>query len=378
MKVKVLFITRNIGNNFGGGIVTSRNIKCLKKINNIELYTIFLNKTINKTEVNDYYIISSKSKYEIFLNSIFLFDGQLNFRSEKIILNIIKEIKPDIIFYDGSYYGRIIKQVKYIKKNIKQVTYFHNVEVNLNKDLMKVKGLLYFPIYCASKFNEKLAVKYSDVLIAINHRDSIEIKKIYKKNINYIVPVTLEDKFNNDKAKIALNKKNAMLRLVFIGSNFFPNYHGIKWFVEQVMPKVNNCVLFIVGKGFENCKELERDNVIVIGQCENVEEYYYDSDIFVSPIFYGSGMKVKTAEAMMYGKTIIATKESLAGYDNINIKEVGFLCESSDDFINSLNCLKTCSIENLKINQKSRETFLKYYSDEVALKTFSDIFTKNL
>lgn len=35
----------------------------------------------------------------------------------------------------------------------------------------------------------------------------------------------------------------------------------------------------------------------------------------VMPIFSGSGMKVKTAEALMYGKFLIGTKEAFEGYE---------------------------------------------------------------
>ncbi len=38
-------------------------------------------------------------------------------------------------------------------------------------------------------------------------------------------------------------------------------------------------------------------------------------DYIISPIFVGGGMKVKTCEALMYGKNIIGTSESFEGYD---------------------------------------------------------------
>ena len=97
---------------------------------------------------------------------------------------------------------------------------------------------------------------------------------------------------------------------------FSPNYDGIKWFAENVMTELKDYHLIIVGKDFEQKKdELENVNVHVVGTVESLEKYYYSENIMVMPIFYGDGMKIKTAEAMMYGKIILASDEALEGYE---------------------------------------------------------------
>lgn len=80
------------------------------------------------------------------------------------------------------------------------------------------------------------------------------------------------------------------------------------------MPQLPECVLEIVGKGFEELKnQLTRSNVKVIGGVDSLEPYYENAAAVVMPILYGDGMKVKTAEAMMYGKVIFASEEALEG-----------------------------------------------------------------
>ena len=44
------------------------------------------------------------------------------------------------------------------------------------------------------------------------------------------------------------------------------------------------------------------------------------------PIFEGSGMKLKTCEALMFGKNIIGTPEAFAGYDIDDYTNVGACC----------------------------------------------------
>ena len=56
----------------------------------------------------------------------------------------------------------------------------------------------------------------------------------------------------------------------------------------------------------------------------------------IMPIFLGSGMKVKTTEALMYGKAIIATDEALTGYSIDGIDGI-YKCNSAEEFIDAIN-----------------------------------------
>ena len=102
------------------------------------------------------------------------------------------------------------------------------------------------------------------------------------------------------------------------------------------MPHVK-CHLTIIGRGFETKKKLlQRNNVDVIGTVDRLDDYYNHADAIVSPILSGDGMKVKTSEAMMYGKNIFATKEALEGYDVSYVNGI-IQCNNSREFIDSLN-----------------------------------------
>ena len=46
-------------------------------------------------------------------------------------------------------------------------------------------------------------------------------------------------------------------------------------------------------------------------------------------------MKTKVAEALMYGKRIIGTREAFSGYE-FNAEEVGWLCNTKEEFVAAL------------------------------------------
>ncbi|MFR7875184.1 MAG: hypothetical protein ACLU4J_01665 [Butyricimonas paravirosa] len=124
----------------------------------------------------------------------------------------------------------------------------HNVEVRYAWRCLKYtkeygKFIKHLFVYRA----EKLAVKYSDYLIALNNRDAKQILDIYKKDVTALLPTSFSDS-GEAKKEEGLDE----LKYLFVGSDFFANIQGITWFVQEVMPYVDG-KLFIVGKGMEGC-----------------------------------------------------------------------------------------------------------------------------
>ncbi len=231
---------------------------------------------------------------------------------------------------------------------------------------MNKEGKIYFIQFKASHYNEKLAIKYSDYCITLNPRDTKRLYEVYGGKSNLKLPITFEDKYSKNINNL-LKEKDYIL---FVGSLFFANYHGIKWFVENVMPHINKKLL-IVGKDFETKKsELERENVEVIGSVDDLTPYYLNASCMIMPIFEGAGMKVKTAEALMYGKTIYGTTEAFEGYE-VEYNEVGGLCNTKEEFIEKIN-----NDKNEVFNEYSRKIFLEKYSFESSVNRMKEFLEK--
>ena len=129
-----------------------------------------------------------------------------------------------------------------------------------------------------------------------------------------------------------------------------------------------NAEILIIGKGFETLKnDLECDNVKVIGTVEDVSEYFYRADFVIAPIFEGSGMKLKTAEALMYGKTIFGTTEAFPDTRWISIGWEGCAIRLGNSSIRSTVIRirrggSTRKAENLR-TKLQHGTFEAFYSE---------------
>lgn len=283
---------------------------------------------------------------------------------EREITNLIIHINPDIVFFDGSLSGNLLPK---IPDSIYTVVFEHNFEKKYYYLKMKHEGLIYALGYFAVSKCERIAVSECDTLICISERDSSEIYNEYGRKADAILPVTFENHFDSKKVVHKISKKE----LLFIGSNFGPNYDGILWFINCVMPDLPDFTLYVVGKDFERSKQyLEQKNVIVIGTVENLEDYYYRFPVIVIPVLYGSGMKVKTAEAMMYGRTIFATDEALEGYETENVKGV-FRCNSQREFIESIKWFYKTQVPFFQ--EEVYRLYLDKYSSEAGLMILKNV-----
>lgn len=367
--MRVLFITRsNIQQklNSGGFIVARRNYELIKEYYGEENVKCFIiDSEVGKDSKRFKYYYREKNNIAIYLNYVFFRDGYSK-KTEKKLVADINCFNPDLIFIDGSTYGGLLKKINI---NCKIVLYMHNIEKSYSWERVINNSKLCIFRYFAYWYNEKKAVNMAAKVLCINSRDEKELMKYYKRKSDDIIPVSFADSFSETEMKAYAKKKDEPF-ILFVGSYFLPNYQGILWFVEHVMPYISY-KLKIVGKGMEEKRiELERKNVEVIGTVDDLSEYYYAAEAIIMPIFLGSGMKVKTAEAMMYGKTIFATKEALEGYDICEIPEV-YECNTKEEFISSIS--HALNKNNRKFNIPVRKYFLENFETDTVKIRFRKI-----
>lgn len=343
----------------GGKKVSFRNYELLKEIfGAFNVYICLFTNHISNRKA-DSHILRFMAYRNQCMRMMNILRGSLftNRENEKKVADFIHKEKFDIVFIDRSLFGNLIFEIRKVSDS-KIWVFAHNLERNYFGN--KFKGIpLFSSLICGLvEKSERFTFRQADCIMALTERDADLITQVYGCNVKYIIPSSFRDQYDVHKLQ---DNADGKLSLLFIGTMFGPNYEGIKWFVENVMPKLDDIKLKIVGKNFETKKEeLEKDNIEVIGTVTDLEPYYYSNAVIVLPVFYGDGQKVKTVEAFMYGKTIIATNESLEGYDICGIPGI-FRCNTADEFIKVINDLKKNGISE-EYRSCVREMFLEKYS----------------
>lgn len=349
--MKILYIGNIPANSMGGAdVVNKRNYTLLEEISNGKIDVIELNVT------------SAKDKLFLGISS----------QTIKEIENALSRKNYTHVFFSQSLYGRA---VKFIRKKFPYIPIFvfcHNVEVDYAMSYLRTSGLKALPFYLVVKKWEKEAINNSSAIITLNSRDSKRFKEVYGKDAAFELPTSFKDVFMEEKANQIIAKNNqSRIDYLFVGVSFFANVQGCQWFIDNVLPYVHGN-FYIVGKGMDKIqfKNLS-DRIYLKGFVDDLSEYYYRAKMIVSPIFTGAGMKTKTAEALMYGKTIIGTTEAFEGYklDNRCMK----LANSKKQFIDAI---QTVEADNTfpNINPYARAHFLANHENSVFISKLKNLF----
>jgi len=108
-------------------------------------------------------------------------------------------------------------------------------------------------------------------------------------------------------------------KLLFVGSRQSLNLEGLNWFLEEVWPAVAlrhpSMVLEVAGS---ICERIEpaTDGVRLLGVVPDLLETYTGADVVISPVRLGTGLKIKTIEALGYGKPVIAMPAAVEGLES--------------------------------------------------------------
>ncbi|MGI6232502.1 MAG: glycosyltransferase [Prevotella sp.] len=289
------------------------------------------------------------------------------------ILSIVKKKHITDVFIDSSQLGLVAQKIHLLFPNVKIYCFFQNIEYDfIRSQVFDAKDYKHFFQVFLAKHNETSACKYCDKVIVLNSRDGNRLRAVYHRVPDFFRPVWLEDEklppMNTDKYVDYDKPLNAL----FVGSYFFGNVVGLKKFCQNVLPHTN-INLQIVGSGMQALiDELgEMKQISIAHDVPDLTPYYENADFIVLPITTGGGMKVKTAEALKYGKFIIGTPEALEGYE-VN-EDVACVCKTTDEFINAINSYN----KQKKFNLPSRSLFKSRYSKEASIHIYQNLLFPN-
>ena len=272
------------------------------------------------------------------------------------------------VFIDGSNLGEVARAVKRCFPCVEVVTFCHNVEAKFFLGALRnAPSPRAFGVFMVNYLAERKAVRYSDKLVTLSERDSLLFYRFYGRGATHVSPMALLDRSSDCDLEGPFDEKFAL----FVGSAFYANQTGISWYADEVAPRLR-IKTYAVGHGLERMKErLEKSGTIkVVGSVHNIAGWYRRAYVVVAPIFDGSGMKTKVAEALMFGKRVIGTHEAFSGYEDA-LPAAGEICCTADAFVAALH--RSLEEPFCAMDDELRAIYDRYYSYSAARQRLKDI-----
>jgi glycosyltransferase involved in cell wall biosynthesis len=122
-------------------------------------------------------------------------------------------------------------------------------------------------------------------------------------------------------------------RILFVGSINTINLHGVKWFLEQVFPRIQKRRpdVELALAGAVGGERTWPNGTLVLGPQQSLAAVYAAATLVINPVQFGTGLAIKTVEALSYGKPVVATPAGARGLD-IDFRGALCLAETPDAF----------------------------------------------
>jgi polysaccharide biosynthesis protein PslH len=180
-------------------------------------------------------------------------------------------------------------------------------------DLMGDRHKLYLksgiqPVWFATRPEEEIrALNRANAVIAIQEEETVYLRQRVSGEVFCVGHIGTLD--------TAPLPDPGGTRILFVGSANPINIQGLEWFIQSVFPEIRarvpSCQLVIAGAASR--RRGWPDGVIALGEVESLGPIYASAALVINPVTFGTGLAVKTIEALSYGKPLVATAAGVRG-----------------------------------------------------------------
>lgn len=165
-------------------------------------------------------------------------------------------------------------------------------------------------------------------------------------------------------------ERQPILTLGFIGSNATPNRDALESFIDKILPFLQNELEleFKIKIAGSICDHIQCNKKIeLLGKVDSLLDFYSQIDIAINPVRAGSGLKIKTIEAIMMSKPIITTVTGAQGLPFARLSPF-WVAESPESWRDSI--LSILQLNPKTIAEQSKNYLDTFFNRERLLEEF--------
>ncbi len=293
--------------------------------------------------------------------------------------------KPDVVVVDFPHAGVLVPD----RIDAASVMFTHNVEAEIfERHAARASGiwrLVWADQSRKMRRFEAETLRRFDSVIAVSDRDAAALEK------RYTLPVVEAIDTGVDLDFFAANPPGPAPAsdggtLVFTATMSWPaNVEGIHYLLDEVWPILLRArpgmKATIIGRNPPaslSDKIKERGlNVTLTGFVDDIRPHVAAADVYVIPLWVGSGTRIKAFEAMAMGRPVVSTSLGVEGLD-VTHDEHFLRADNTEDFAGSILSLLNDRPRGTRIAAAARALMEEKFSWSVVAKQFEAICLRAL
>ena len=167
--------------------------------------------------------------------------------------------------------------------------------------------------FSTSPGEESKGFDRADTVIAIQSEEAKEFTNRTKADVATLGHFVEAD-FLEPRAKTG----SANIKVGYLASNNPINQQSLAMFEASLekYPALADRFEFILAGGICDSPAAVETKFRKVGFVDNIRDFYKDLDLVINPNIGGTGLKIKSIEAMAYGKPLVATADAMVGIDS--------------------------------------------------------------
>jgi len=267
---------------------------------------------------------------------------------DKVLVSLSKVIQFDVVIVE---YVVFSKALECFRKNVLKLV--DTIDVFSNRHERMIGQGLQPGWYSASPQEEARGLNRADVVIAISEEDQRFLSGLTHQKVitlGHIVPLYEP-----------IRQPSRTGKMLFVGSSNPMNVQAIRFFANEVLPRVKMqyppAQLLIAGT---ICELLEdRDDWAKLGKIEDLRPVYTAVDLVINPMIFGTGLSIKSLEALGHAKPLVTTSNGARGLIE-GEGDAYLVADTPDEFSSAVVSVLSDARRSEELSRKAYEMVVRW------------------
>ncbi len=176
--------------------------------------------------------------------------------------------------------------------------------------LLEANGDRAYVWFSCSEADEKAYLNRADAVVAIQEEEASYFRSLTDAGV-----LTLK---HIERSRFLDKNYSALKTIGFIGSNIAINRKALNGFLEAFYrsSRYRDAIEVVVAGSVCGAVTAAYPGVTLLGEVEDLEGFYESVDLIVNPLTFGTGLKIKSVEALAYGVPVVSTRIGFEGIES--------------------------------------------------------------